>query len=79
MPGPVDRLRRNLVAAGALFTLAPFARAQRAREVVDAAGRTVVVPARVQRIYAAGPPASVLVFAIAPDKLIGWTTPFRPA
>jgi iron complex transport system substrate-binding protein len=32
----------------------------------------------VERVYAAGPPASVLVFAIAPDKLVGWTRSFRP-
>ena len=34
--------------------------------------------ARVERVYAAGPPASLLVFAIAPDKLIGWTRAMRP-
>jgi len=33
----------------------------------------------VERIYAAGPPASILVFAVAPDKLIGWTSAFREA
>lgn len=44
----------------------------------DAAGRKVELPARVERVYAAGPPASVAVFAIAPDKLIGWTRAFRP-
>jgi iron complex transport system substrate-binding protein len=33
---------------------------------------------RVERVYAAGPPASVLVFAIAPDKLVGWTRAMRP-
>lgn len=33
----------------------------------------------VARVYAAGPPASVLVFAIAPDKLVGWTRAMRPA
>jgi iron complex transport system substrate-binding protein len=32
----------------------------------------------VERVYAAGPPASVLVFAIAPDKLTGWTRAMRP-
>jgi iron complex transport system substrate-binding protein len=35
-------------------------------------------PAKVERVYAAGPPASVLVFAIAPDKLVGWTRALRP-
>lgn len=35
--------------------------------------------ANVERVYAAGPPAGVLVFAIAPDKLVGWTRAMRPA
>jgi iron complex transport system substrate-binding protein len=33
--------------------------------------------AKVQRVYAAGPPASLLVYAIAPDKLVGWTRAMR--
>ena len=36
-------------------------------------------PAKVEHVYAAGPPASVLVFAIAPDKLNGWTRAMRPS
>ena len=47
-------------------------------QVTDGAGRRVSVPAKVERVYAAGPPASMLVFAIAPDKLVGWTRAFRP-
>jgi iron complex transport system substrate-binding protein len=50
---------------------------QAPREMLDAAGRHVVVPAKVERVYAAGPPASVLVFAINPDKLLGWTRALR--
>lgn len=46
---------------------------------MDAAERRVKIPARVERIYAAGPPASILVFAVAPDKLIGWTSAWREA
>jgi iron complex transport system substrate-binding protein len=53
--------------------------AQDDRPIADGAGRTVIIPQRVQRIYAAGPPASILVFAIAPDKLIGWTSAWREA
>jgi len=49
-----------------------------AQTVTDGAGRSVTVPAKVERVYAAGPPASMLVFAIAPDKLVGWTRAFRP-
>jgi iron complex transport system substrate-binding protein len=45
---------------------------------VDATGREIRPPAKVERVYAAGPPASLLVFAIAPDKLTGWTRAMRP-
>jgi iron complex transport system substrate-binding protein len=46
--------------------------------LVDATGRQIRPPAKVERVYAAGPPASLLVFAIAPDKLTGWTRAMRP-
>jgi len=46
--------------------------------VVDVSGREIRPPAKVERVYAAGPPASLLVFAIAPDKLVGWTRAMRP-
>jgi iron complex transport system substrate-binding protein len=72
--------RRSLLAAGAASCLLPgLARAQASRSFLDAAGRKVELPERVERIYAAGPPASILVFAIIPDKLIGWTTAWREA
>lgn len=60
----------------AFLLLATPARA--ARDFVDDAGRRVALPDKVERVYAAGPPASVLVFALAPDKLLGWTRAFRP-
>ena len=53
--------------------------AQTARTIVDSTGRSITVPAKVERIYAAGPPASILVFAVVPDKLLGWTTAWREA
>jgi iron complex transport system substrate-binding protein len=72
--------RRRLLAASAVAALLPAtARAQATRVVTDGAGRKVAVPARIERVYAAGPPASVLAFAVAPDKLMGWTSPFRDA
>ena len=40
--------------------------------VVDSAGRQVAVPDRIERVIAAGPPASVLMTMLAPEKLIGW-------
>jgi iron complex transport system substrate-binding protein len=81
----IDVRRRRLVAAALAAPLAsrPLtearAQAQATRLIVDSANRKVAIPARVERIYAAGPPASILVFAVAPDKLLGWTTPWREA
>jgi iron complex transport system substrate-binding protein len=46
--------------------------------VTDATGRAVVVPAKIERVYAAGPPAATLLLAIAPQKLLGWTRVPRP-
>lgn len=75
-----DARRRSLLAAAAAATLLPaMGWTQSRRIVTDSAGRQVELPARVERIYAAGPPASILVFAIAPDKLIGWTSAWREA
>lgn len=72
--------RRSFLACGAALATASLlprpARAQR-RVVTDGAGRKVEIPAKASRIFAAGPPASILVFAVAPDALLGWTTPFR--
>jgi len=77
---PPSLKRRELLAGAALTWLVPgAARGQARRSFVDSAGRRVELPERIERIYAAGPPASILVFAIAPDKLIGWTTAWREA
>lgn len=62
----------------ALLLAVSAAAEQPTRTVVDGAGRTVAVPARVERVYAAGPPASVILYTLAPDKLLGWTRAPRP-
>ena len=46
-----------------------------AAEVTDATGRSVAVPDHVQRVIAAGPPASVLLESLAPDLMLGWPGP----
>lgn len=75
------RLRRRqcLAFAGGALLAPSLLPAQGRRTVTDGAGRSVSIPVNVQRIYAAGPPASVLAFAVAPEKLMGWTSPFREA
>jgi iron complex transport system substrate-binding protein len=60
-----------VVLLGALATLFPNRVA--AREIVDSAGRKVSLPDHVERVIAAGPPASALMTILAPDKLIGWS------
>lgn len=47
------------------------------RDFVDSAGRHVRVPKNIQRVYAAGPPASIIIYTLAPDKLIGWNRPLH--
>jgi iron complex transport system substrate-binding protein len=76
---PDIRRRRLIAAAGVACLLPGGSWAQARRTIADASGRKVELPARVERIYAAGPPAGILVFAIAPDKLIGWTSVWREA
>lgn len=57
----------------ALCIMSGFVAAEAAaRTITDAAGRKVEVPDRIERVLAAGPPASVLVYVLAPEKLAGW-------
>ncbi len=52
-------------------------RIARAATVTDDAGRAIAIPKKVERIFAAGPPASILLYTFAPSLLLGWTR--RPA
>lgn len=49
-----------------------------AAEVTNSTGRVVKVPDRIVRVLPAGPPAAILLEAIAPDLMIGWTGPVSP-
>ncbi len=66
------------VARAAIAALLFAADACSAATVTDATGRTLEVPATIRKVYAAGPPASVFVHALAPGKLAGWTRALRP-
>jgi iron complex transport system substrate-binding protein len=73
--------RRRFLAAMAVGVCAPAGvlHAGAKRTITDDAGRQIAIPEKVERVYAAGPPASILAYALAPEKLLGWTTSFRPA
>lgn len=49
------------------------------RIVTDSAGRRVEVPRTIARVLAAGPPASILLYTLAPEKMIGWVRMPTPA
>lgn len=70
---------RRTFLAGLCATLAASAPARAATPVTDDAGRSITVPKRVERVFAAGPPASILLFTFAPDLMLGWTRPPTPA
>lgn len=56
-----------------------FVASASARSVVDSAGREVEVPDTITRVFAAGPPASTMLYALAPEKMIGWVRAPRDA
>ncbi|TDR93208.1 iron ABC transporter substrate-binding protein [Enterovirga rhinocerotis] len=69
--------RRGLLTGGLAALAIPHALAQGTAvpdgaSLTDGAGRTVPIPAMVQRVFAAGPPAAILLYTLAPDLLIGW-------
>ena len=70
-------MRALALIVAALLGLAAPAAAERV--VTDSAGRQVTLPDRIQRVFAAGPPASVLVYVLAPDMLAGWSRAATPA
>jgi iron complex transport system substrate-binding protein len=54
-----------------LLCLSVFAQ-DRPRIVNDSAGRRVEISRQIARVVAAGPPASILLYTLAPEKMVGW-------
>jgi len=72
------RLDRRAFTTGITAALAFAPRIARAATVTDAAGRAVPVPAKVTRVFPAGPPAAILLYTLAPELLLGWPRANRP-
>jgi iron complex transport system substrate-binding protein len=64
-------LRRTFLAMALLCWVS----AAQAGTVVDATGRSVEVPEQITRVLPAGPPAAILLAALVPDLMLGWTSP----
>lgn len=67
--------RRSFVAGASTLLLARPARAS--RTITDSAGRTVTLPDRIDHVFAAGAPASVVVYAMRPETTVGWPRALR--
>jgi iron complex transport system substrate-binding protein len=63
-------LRRLIAIFPLLWSIAAFG-----AEFTDSTGRTVQVPDRIAHVLPAGPPAAILIEAIAPDLMSGWPMP----
>jgi len=61
-----------------LLILSLLAAPAQARSVTDSAGRVVEVPETVGSVFAAGPPAAILVYILKPEALTGWPRALRP-
>jgi iron complex transport system substrate-binding protein len=75
---PIPGLLLSVLLA-ALFACPAAPAEEASRVVVDSAGRRVEVPKRITRVLAAGPPASILLYTLAPEKMIGWVRTPSPA
>jgi len=74
-PAPTRRSiapRRAPAAVLAVLLVAAIANGADKRAVTDGAGRHAEIPVRVDRVYTAGGPASILLYVLAPDKMLGW-------
>jgi iron complex transport system substrate-binding protein len=75
----LSRRRALIGSAAGMLAFPALLRAQGKRTIVDAARRQTELPAEVSRVFAAGPPAAIMLFTLAPELMLGWTSEFRPA
>ena len=68
--------RRSFMLGAAGLAVFPSL-AQAARSITDSAKRTVTLPDNIDRVFAAGGPASVAVYVMKPDAMIGWPRALR--
>jgi len=44
------------------------------RTITDMAGRTVTVPQDIKKVYCTSPPGTLLLYTLAPEKMVGWNS-----
>lgn len=73
------RLTLSRIAALALLVATAARAAGPLVTVTDGAGRTLQVPAKIERVYATSPVAIVMLYSLAPDRMVGWNYPLGRA
>lgn len=53
--------------------------AAQARQITDMAGRNVIVPDVIRKVYGTSPPATLMVYTMAPSLVAGLNMPIKPA
>ncbi len=61
-----------------LVLLVLVAQPAQARTITDSAGRVVEIPDDVTTVFAAGPPAAILLYIMKPEAMTGWPRALRP-
>jgi iron complex transport system substrate-binding protein len=69
----------TLLALLLVYAGRPASAEELTRIATDSAGRRVEIPGQISRVLAAGPPASILLYTLAPEKMIGWVRTPSPA
>lgn len=72
------RAMLHLASLVCLLLAMGFAPMANARTITDSAGRKVEVQDKIERVFAAGPPASILLYILAPEKMTGWPNAPKP-
>lgn len=63
----------------ALVVMTVWGSCAAAREIIDMAGRSVIVPDEIRKVYCTSPPSTYLVVAMDPELLAGLNFPFNPS
>ncbi len=48
------------------------------RTIVDHAGRSVTVPTKINKVFSVSPAGMIMMYSLAPDKLVGWNYELMP-
>jgi iron complex transport system substrate-binding protein len=69
-------MTQRLVALLAFALISEVAFPAAGREIVDMAGRHVTIPDKIAKAYGSSPPVTLLLYALAPEYMIGLNTPY---